>query len=188
MVTLRNITLWLAMAGVAIWLIFFNRPEPAPTALPSTNLPENSPDYYIEGLDLSRMDANGELVLTNQSASLAVYEDQNISIFTAPTVELYQQQVARWQIKSVSAELLNNDDIEFSTSVSIVQLNSDIPVTIHTEFLKISEQGQRISTDQPVEIIKGQQVTHAVGMVVTLNSPEPTIHLLSDVSFIYDPS
>lgn len=188
MLNLRNAVLWLVIAGVAVWLISLKQSPTEQVASSLPNIPENTPDIYIEGLDSSRMNSAGELVLTTQAHSLAVYEQENISLFEQPTVQLYQEQNPRWQITSQSAQLMAEDDIEFLRDVEVIQLNANTPISIFTDYLLVTEQGQRISTDQPVKILKGQQVTNAVGMEVKLDTIEPLINLLSDVSFIYDPA
>lgn len=184
----RNAVLGLLLAGVATWLILQQPFGRQLESLPAIALPADNPDIYIEGLTSTRLNNAGELVLTTEAKTLAVYEQDNISLFQQPIVELYRQQTARWQIRSSEGKLLRGDDIEFINQVEVIQLDATPPIRIYTDYLKVTDDGQRISTDRPVEILKGKQITNAVGMEVKLDTIEPLIKLLSDVSFRYEPA
>jgi LPS export ABC transporter protein LptC len=105
-----------------------------------------------------------------------------------PNVTLTEKSEDSWLITAKEALLHENEDIEFKHDVLISQLNSEPPLTITSDFMSVTKQGTLVKTDLPVQIVKGKQVTNAIGMEVKLDTIKPIINLLSDVNFEYDPS
>ena len=119
---------------------------------------------------------------------MAVYEERGENILTQPEVKLVEDGETNWTISSRHATVFSNDDIVFSEDVIAVNNRLSPPLIVATEFMKVTNKGELISTDVPVQIIQGKQTMNAVGMEVKLDTIEPVINLLSDVSFQYDPS
>ncbi len=185
----KNITLWLAIAFSS--MVFFwlnNKDTQIIENIAELELPENPPDVYITGMDLTRFDANGNVVMTTAAETLAIYEQTGESYLSNPLVTLAKDTVQTWQITSRNAVLYKNEDIDFINDVIVLQLDKEPATQMNTEFVKITNQGDLVLTDKPVQFIKGKQSIYAIGMEAKLDTIEPIIHLLSDVSFQYDPS
>lgn len=187
MIRIRNAVFWLIIASVAVWFFGFNNSKTIDLAS-DLELPDNPPDVYITGMDLTRFNSNGEVAMKTVAASLAVYEEEGISLLSMPKVTLTENNEDRWLITAKEALLHDNEDIEFKHDVLILQLNGEPPLTITIDFMSVTNQGEFINTDLPVQIVKGKQVTNAIGMEVKLDTIKPIINLLSDVNFEYDPS
>jgi LPS export ABC transporter protein LptC len=151
-------------------------------------LPDNPPDVYMTGMNLTRFNGTGQVEMKTEAESLAVYEADGVSLLAKPRVTLVTDSQDSWLITADEAQLFDNEDIEFKNSVVITQLNSTDPMMLTSEFLSVKNQGELVSTDLPVQIVKGSQVTNAIGMEVKLDTIKPIINLLSDVTFEYDPS
>ena len=61
-------------------------------------LPDNPPDIYITGMDLTRFDNEGHVIMTTKADSLAVYEASGKSYLTFPDVILSENDQETWQI------------------------------------------------------------------------------------------
>jgi len=190
MPTVKTAALWASIAVVLVVFFWLNQ-SPQQDQEDNENaliLPDNPPDIYVTGMNLSRFDEQGNLVMTTLADSLAVYEGDGKSLLTNPDVILSSNSIESWRIQADDAVLYSNEDLEFLNNVRVLQLNSDPATQITSDYLKATQQGNFIETDKPVQIVKGKQSMNAIGMTVNLDTIEPVIHLLSDVSFIYDPS
>lgn len=180
--------LWAAALLLAVWLIDLSpgSEEPADTA--ALALPEDAPDVYITGLELTRYNAEGQPILQTAAESMSVYNAESESRLTEPTIYRLAQNIPTWKITSEQASLFGNDNIEFRRDVVVAQQNVNDPLIVTSEQMRYAQQQQWIETDQPVEVVQGNQRVTAVGMTVNLDTIEPVIQLLSDVDFYYDPS
>lgn len=183
----RNaIFIFIGIIIVAFWLL---RPDSEPVSeLSGTELPEDSPDVYITGLDLTRYDVNGIATMTTQAQTMAVYNERGQSVLTKPNVTLFDNSVDTWRITSNTAIVFDNDDVEFQSNVIAVQTTSNPPLIIASDSIRVQDKGTRIRSDLPVQILQGKQAIDAVGMEIELDTIKPIIHLLADVNFNYDPS
>jgi LPS export ABC transporter protein LptC len=184
----RNLSLWIIVAFSAVLFFWLNQSNETAQPVSEIELPADSPDVYITGLDLTRYNSDGKVVMTTKAETLSVFESTGLSYMTKPDVVIREQEIDTWRIKAKTATIFDNEDIEFSENVLVVQLTAAPPVIIASDSLKVTRKGQLISTDQAVQIVKGNHSTNAIGMEVKLDTIEPIIQLLSDVRFQYDPS
>ncbi|WP_287419754.1 LPS export ABC transporter periplasmic protein LptC [Reinekea sp.] len=151
-------------------------------------LPADSPDIYVTGMALTRYDKLGSKVMTVDADTVSVYNSSGQSLLSQPVVILTDAGQKTWHIRADQALVMANDDMEFRHNVVATQLNGTPATRVGSEFMRVSDQGQLISTDLAVTIVKGRQTVDAVGMAVQLDAPEPVINLLSEVNFVYEPS
>lgn len=184
----RNVLVWIIVA-VAIAGYFVIQPESTTDQLEAENtLPDDNPDIFITGLDLTRFGPSGDIILKTLADTMAVYDERGESILTEPKVSLIENGEASWIISSQKATVFSNDDIEFTSDVVATNNQLQPPLVVETQYMKVTQKGELISTDVAVQIVQGKQTMSAVGMQVKLDTIEPVIQLLSDVSFQYDPS
>ncbi|TCS37626.1 LPS export ABC transporter periplasmic protein LptC [Reinekea marinisedimentorum] len=174
----------ITIVGAAFIWLNSNRGPAVESAL---ELPEEIPDVYMTDMDLTRYSATGVPTLKVLASSVATYNDSGKSILTAPVVTLLKDQENDWKITARNAVVYDNEDIEFFTDVVVTQLNTTPASIVKSEYMKVTEQGNLVTTDKPVEITQGKQIINAVGMNVNLDTISPIIHLENEVTFFYDP-
>ena len=184
----KNIILWAALSLSIMMFFWLNNKTETFDDFVDLALPDDPPDVFITAMNLTRFDTNGNIAMTTEADTLAVYEASGESLLTNAKVILSNASVATWQITAEHAVLHKNEDIEFSNNVVTLQLNDTPSTQINTEYMMVTNNGKLVKTDKAVFITKGKQSINAIGMEVKLDTIEPIIHLLSDVSFKYDPS
>ncbi|WP_320826764.1 LPS export ABC transporter periplasmic protein LptC [Reinekea sp.] len=152
------------------------------------DIPTDLPDIYVTGMVLNRYDDQGIINMTVNADTLAQYNISDQSLLGRVVVVLSQQGQTTWQVTADEATILANDDIEFRHNVVAVQASNEPATVLRTDAMKVSDQGQRMTSDLAVNIVKGGQTVDAIGMDVKLDDLEPVIELLSEVTFVYEPS
>lgn len=180
--------MWAAALLFAVWLIDLTPEGASPLEETTLNLPDDSPDVYITGLQLTQFNAQGQKVMMTEAESMSVYNDSDLSRLETPLIQQLDGQQVAWRITAQEALLFSNEDIELINDVLILQQNVPSPIQVSSEWMRYAQATEIIETDRPVEVIQGPQTVTAVGMSVNLGTIEPVIQLLSDVNFYYDPS
>ena len=186
MLPVRNLLFWaLALvAGIIVLQLLQQRPNPQQQATPDE---QELPDITAEHIHVVRT-KSGTKTLETVADFLESYNGRGETYLTNPDVTLFTEQHPHWHIISDNATVFSNNDIHFQGHVVVTQLTEVPNVVVNTEFLSYSEVKQLITTDQPVQAVKGLQRANAVGMEVELDTIRPIIHLLSDVNLEYEPS
>ena len=184
----RKLFLWLLTGLAALFYIRYSTDRVEPDTASDITLPADSPDIYVTGMALSRYDDQGIRIMTVNADTLAVYNTTGQSLLGQPVVLLRPKDQNSWRVTAEQAIILANDNIEFKQNVVAEQVSSLPATVVRSDVMIISDQGQRISSDLEVNIVKGGQTVDAVGMDVKLNTLEPVIELLSEVTFVYEPS
>lgn len=154
----------------------------------SIDLPSNTPDVFMTEMDLIRYSETGEPVQKVLAKTVATYNDTGKSILTLPIVTLLRDQQSNWKITAKEAIVYDNEDIEFFSDVIVTKLNSEPVSVVKSDYMKVTEQGNLVITEEPVEITQGKQIINAVGMKVNLGTISPIIYLKDQVTFSYDPT
>jgi len=183
----RNVIVWVILAAAAVIYIWLNNDQDTNIDTTFLFIPDDPPDVFITGMDLTRYGADGAPVLNAKAESLSVYKETKQSLMTRPIVVLSNPEEETWRVTAEKAVIHTNEDIEFISNVLSVQLNATPSVVVASDYMNVTNQGSLIETDKPVRIVKGKQVINAIGMEVKLDTIKPVIHLLSEVSFTYDP-
>jgi LPS export ABC transporter protein LptC len=184
----RRVLIWLvAGAGLALFL-FLGDPSSSSTPTEVATLPDDEPDVYMTDMELTRFNEQGTIAMVTYADTMSVYNDTGLTRLTKPRVTLYENEDEQWRITANEANVYENEDIEFASNVIAVQTNDTPPLIIASEELTIRQSGTFITSDTAVQILQGRQTIDAIGMEVDLQSDEPVIHLLEEVSFSYDPT
>ena len=178
----------IGMAALLLILLMSSDERLAAEIKSQITLPVDSPDIYVTGMALTRYDHQGNNIMTVDADTVSIYNNSGQSLLSQPVVVLTVAGQQTWHIRADQALVMANDDIEFRHKVVATQLNAAPATRVGSEFMRVSDQGQRISTDLAVTIVKGRQTVDAIGMTVQLDAPEPVINLLSEVNFVYEPS
>ncbi|EAR10147.1 LPS export ABC transporter periplasmic protein LptC [Reinekea blandensis] len=186
--TLLRAIPWALAVLVAVWLFDFTGTDDAVPDNSDYELPDDAPDIYITGLDLTRYDATGQATLTTRADTMSVYESTGQSRLSAPIIHRLDDGIKAWQITADQATVYENNNIDLIGNVVIAQQNAIPPMVLHSDRMHYDEQQQQASTEQPVEVTQGKQRISSVGLTVNLDTIDPVIQFLSDVDFYYDPS
>lgn len=179
---------WLIVALAVAIFIWQSQSSSPVTENTDLQLPEEIPDVYMTDMDLIRYSETGEPDLKVTASTVSVYNDSGQTLLSEPDVLLFNSSDNEWKITAVNAIVYENDDIEFFNDVYVQQLNSQPITVLQSDYLKVTEQGNLIVTDHPVQITQGKQIVNAVGMTLNTDTIGTTIHLESEVSLIYDPT
>lgn len=174
----------ITIVGAAFIWLNTNR---TPSVRAELELPDETPDVYMTDMDLTRYSADGVPTLKVLASTVATYNESGKSLLSAPVVTLLKDRENDWKITARNAVVYDNEDIEFFYDVIVTQLNTTPTSIVKSEYMKVTEQGNLVTTDKPVEITQGRQIVNAVGMNVNLGTIDPIIHLEDEVTFFYDP-
>lgn len=188
MIQSRRILIWLiAGAGLALFL-FYGDPSTPESELIASDLPEDQPDVFMTDMALTQFNEQGTIAMTTLAETMAVYNDSGLTTLTRPRVTLFENDRANWRITANLAKVFDNEDIQFTSNVLAVQTTDTPPIIIASEELTVRQSGTLITSESAVQILQGRQTVNAIGMEVNLQSDDPIIHLLEEVSFSYDPT
>jgi len=138
-------------------------------------------DYYLEQFSTRKFDAAGKLEYLVTGQSLAHYPTDERSEISKPSVVLHREAI-QWKIDSTSGNLQRNPDIFTLQGDVIVKRESadNLPVIMRTEEISIMTDGDKVSTDKPIEIIAEKWQLRAIGLQSSLN--EGKLNLMSEVT------
>jgi len=175
-------TALLVLAAIIWW-------HPAATP-PSFNteleLPDDPPDLFIRTFQQTRYDTSGQPSLYTVASSFAYYQNSGNSQVTIPTVRLIRDNGPDWTVRSQAATLLNNGDVIFKDAVKVNELSDLAGWELATDWLQVTENGDFVSTPEPVRLNQGPQVATGVGFNADLTTDDPVLTLQSEVAIHYE--
>lgn len=181
--TLLTITTGLLVLAAVIWW----RPATEPPRLSTElELPAEPPDLFIRTFQQTRYNTDGQPVLYTVASSFAFYQDTGVSQVTNPTVRLIRDNGVDWSIRSQSATVLSNGDTHFEKDVKVQELSEVNRWELATERLDVTQNGDFVSTDEPVKLTQGPQVATGVGFNADLTTDDPILTLQSEVAIYYE--
>lgn len=184
---LLRTTLPIATALLVLAAIIWWRPADAP---PSANieleLPEDPPDLFIRTFQQTRYNTDGQPNLYTAASSFAYYQDSGNSRVTLPTVRLVRDNGPDWTIRAQLATLFSNGDTIFEDTVRVHELSDVNRWELATDWLKVSQNGDFVSTPEPVKLTQGPQVATGVGFSADLTTDDPVLTLQSEVAIHYE--
>lgn len=172
----------LILAAVIWW-----RPAaPPPSTSTDLELPDDPPDLFVRTFQQTRYDASGQPSLYTVASSLAYYEETGDSQVTAPTVRLIRDQGNDWSVRSREATLYSNGDVLFEQAVEVREITDLTGWTLTTDWLKLIDNGDFVTTPHPVRLTQGPQVATGVGFEADLTTEDPVLTLQSEVAIHYE--
>ena len=126
----------------------------------------HDPDYWVEGLQLSRFDINGKLQHTLIAEKLMHYPDDDTTIVTEP--HLTYHRLPMLEIFASTAYIgRDGKEIDLVDDVKVIRhgATDDLPPTVlETRTLKVFPDEEKGSTDDPVVLTRGASVMHGSGL------------------------
>lgn len=159
---------------------------PTRTPLPVTKKPNNLPDAWMEMVDATLMNENGQVLMKIHAPKVVHYPENDTSKLTTPEFLLYGRRATPWRIQSGLA--IANDGIKqihLSKLVTLYHPQDDFqPATwVNTDKLVIHPKQRTAETMENVTLTQPNIHLKGKGLSADLESGE--IKLLSDTQGEY---
>jgi len=176
----------LATAALSWWLLQQERP---PVSEQVERRGPREIDYYITGVDVTRMTAEGRPAHRLRAQTLRHFTDDDTTELQQPHLTVYQADAPPWEIDAAQALL--------STDGSLVLLSGEVlieraggqanrPMRIATRDLRVQPQQDYAETDEKVRVESEADWLDATGMQAWLRPPS-RLKFLSQVKGYYVP-
>jgi lipopolysaccharide export system protein LptC len=170
--------LLLALAALTFWLDRIAQPAPAA----ERDVSNLDPDYIVDGLSASKMDAQGRLTHTLRAQKMTHYPDEDLTVLVEPRFVTYTEGEPPVTITSRQARMSGNgENVYFERDVRVVRAPTGAAgeLVVLTEFLHVIPDSKVAQTDRPVTIRDANLLVNASGL--ELNSETRVLRLFGRV-------
>ena len=146
----------------------------------------HEPDFFIEDVISTMMDAEGKPLYRLQAAMINHYPDDKSLALQAPRLEYYRQQLPPWTAQAEAGRVYDEGRQVFLDGKVTMQraAAAKYPATeLHTEDLVILPEDDYAETTASVKIISGKSQLKGTGMRVYMD--EGRVELLANGEGIY---
>lgn len=146
----------------------------------------HEPDFFIEDVISTMMDAGGKPLYRLQAAVIKHYPDDNSLALEAPRLEYYRQQLPPWTVQSEAGRVYDEGrQVFLDGKVTMHRPAKDKhPATdLHTQNLLVLPEDDYAETTANVKIISGKSHLKGTGMRIYLE--EGRLELLANGEGIY---
>jgi lipopolysaccharide export system protein LptC len=168
----------LTLAALTFWLDGIVQPAPsAPRTVSSMD-----PDYIVDGLAATKMDAQGRLTHTLNAQKMTHYPDDDLTVLVEPRFVAYTEDQPPVTVTSREARMSGNgENVYFEKDVRVVRAPSanTSELILLTNFLHVIPDANIAKTDQPVTIRDANLLVNASGL--ELNSETRVLKLFGRV-------
>lgn len=147
--------------------------------------PEQGPDLYMEGADISQFDEHGALRYRLRAARVANYPARHVTELDAPRLTLFEQQPSPWTVSAKEGFIHHEVGAE-SGSGEIVELIDDVKlerrvregefIEVTTSKLTLYPQRKYAETDEAVMIQSHTGRTTAHGLRADLKAGQLSLY------------
>lgn len=175
------ISLFLIIIALSVWFVSSSYQLMSPIAATHT------PDTFAENLRAYKLDRFGQLHWTLSADHAVHYADTDTTTFFNPFFIFYPQGEPAWHIKAKQADATHDEStITLINEVNVQQLpglNSN-DMTLLTSKLILYPDQSIAKTDQPVTVIRANNIIQAVGMLA--NFKTNAVQFMSHMQGVYD--
>ncbi len=178
--------LLMIVAAVASWRLV-QQEEPASPAVAKSG--PRTIDYYVVGLDVTRMTAAGKPAHRLLATNLQHYTDDDTTELKQPHLTVYQDDAPPWEIDAASAWMSADGSLVLLSGEVLIQREADSnnrPVRILTRDVRVQPSEDYAETDEKVRVESESDWLDAVGMQAWLRPPS-RLKFLSQVKGFYVP-
>jgi lipopolysaccharide export system protein LptC len=159
-----SLLLLLGLAGGSYYLAEISRRL---AVEPTDRKARHEPDYFVEGLVLTRVNAEGDPAFRLSAERMVHYPDDESIAYTRPVVVSLDP--AKPQMRVVADTGTSTaDGIETHLRGDVLMTreagDGDPPMTVRTDYMIIYSDTEIARTDRPVEIDRGGSILTGVGM------------------------
>ena len=178
--------LLMVVAAIASWRLV-QQDEPASPAIAKSG--PRMIDYYVTGLDVTRMTAAGKPAHRLLATSLHHYTDDDTTELKQPHLTVYQDDAPPWEIDAASAWMSADGSLVLLSGEVVLQReagSNNRPVHILTRDVRVQPREDYAETDEKVRVESESDWLDAVGMQAWLRPPS-RLKFLSQVKGFYVP-
>jgi lipopolysaccharide export system protein LptC len=170
--------LLVTLAALTFWLDRALQPVPAVTR----DVSNLDPDYIVDGLSASEMDAQGRLTHTLRAQKMTHYPDEDLTVLIEPRFVAYPEGEPPVTITSRQGRMSGNgENVYFEREVRVVRAPSGNAgeLIVQTNFLHVIPDAKIAQTGEPVTIRDANLLVNASGL--ELNSETRVLKLFGRV-------
>jgi len=176
----------MVVAAIASWRLVERE---APLSPPVAHSGQRTIDYYVTGLDVTRMTAAGKPAHRLLATNLRHYTDDDTTELKQPRLTVYQDETPPWEIDAASAWMSADGSLVLLSGEVVIQREADSnnrPVRILTRDVRVQPREDYAETDEKVRVESESDWLDAVGMQAWLRPPS-RLKFLSQVKGFYVP-
>ena len=173
-------------AAVSWWLA---QPEEKVPASVSKTGGDRQIDYYIRGLDVTRMTEAGVPAHRLRTPQLRHFSDDETSELEQPHLTVYQADAPPWEVDSETAWVSPDGTLILLQGDVLITREGDAddrPMRIVTSNLRVQPEQDYAETDEQVRVISETDWVDSIGMQAWMRPPS-RLKFLSQVKGYYVP-
>lgn len=181
------LVLVLVIAAAASW--WLARPADEGTASTATNRGEREIDYYITGLDVTRMTEAGVPAHRLRTPRLRHFTDDETSELEQPHLTVYQTDAPPWEVDADHAWVSADGSLILLQGDVLITREGDVddrPMRIVTSNLRVQPEQDYAETDEQVRVFSESDWVDSIGMQAWMRPPS-RLKFLSQVKGYYVP-
>ncbi len=176
---------WLGLAigvGLIVLVTWESLDSLPPQSFPRA--PEEEPDFYMEGADISQFDELGQLRYRMRAERVAHYAARNVTELAAPHLILFEEQRTPWEVSSIGGTI--HHEVGESGSREVVELVDEVKLERHapegdfievtTNALTLYPERKYAETEEAVIIESHTGRTTAQGLSADLEAGQLTLY------------
>jgi lipopolysaccharide export system protein LptC len=188
---MRRIRLWLALlliaaAALSWWLV---QPDKTPVTASAEQGSPRTIDYYVTGLDVTRMTPDGMPAHRLRAQALRHYTDDDTTELQLPHLTVYQADTPPWEVEAARAWLSADGSLLLLQGEVMIERDADSddrPIRIITRQLRVQPREDYAETDEKVRVESDSDWLDAIGMQAWMRPPS-RLKFLSQVKGYYVP-
>ena len=152
-----------AVAVGSVWLLRETELESMRTEKPKTHVP----DYYFTGATVTSLDAKGRPVSELVSPRMIHHPDDDSIEATEPRMRYFMKDGLPWYARADHGMEPSGGNLiylEGHVEMTHPDQNGGPPLVIDTEHMKVDLATNIATTDDPVDMVKGENHMHGIGM------------------------
>jgi lipopolysaccharide export system protein LptC len=180
------LALVLVLAAVVSWRLV--QEEKPPSQAITTSGPREI-DYYVTGLDVTRMTVAGRPAHRLRAVKLQHYTDDDTTELQQPLLTVYQAEAPPWEVDAERAWMSADGSLVLLSGKVLIEREGDgsnRPMRIVTTDLRVQPREDYAETDEKVRVESDSDWLDAVGMQAWLRPPS-RLKFLSQVKGYYVP-
>ncbi len=177
----------LVLAAALSWWL---RDVPVPKGMTEPTKGPRDSDYYIRGLDVTRMTPDGTPAHRLRAEQVRHFTDDDTTRMEQPRLTVYQDQAPPWEVDAEAALVSADGDLVLLSGDVLIERagQGDIrPMRIVTRNLRVQPREDYAETDEKVRVVSNADWLNATGMQAWLRPPS-RLKFLSQVKGYYVPS
>lgn len=165
------LALVMVLAAVVSWQLV-QQEEPASQAVHPSG--PRQIDYYVTGLDLTRMTLAGKPAHRLRAENLHHYTDDETTELQQPHLTVFQDDAPPWEVDSERAWVSADGSLVLLSGEVLIEREADAnnrPMRILTRELRVQPDEDYAETDEKVRVESNSDWLDAVGMQAWLRPP-----------------